>query len=87
MNDAGSMDARTPRDFPERLDRLRSLTGLSWVAFAGELGVRHERVLRWREGARPNDRGMASLCRLAARVPGGMDALFGGGGPDRPRTA
>lgn len=87
MNDAGPKDARKPGDFPGRLDRLRSLTGLSWVAFAGELGVRHERVLRWREGVRPNDSGMASLCRLAARVPGGMDALFGGDGPDRPRAA
>ncbi len=86
MNDAGAFDTRTPGDFTDRLDRLRSLTGLSWVAFARELGVRHERIRRWREGVRPNDRGMASLCRLAARVPGGMDALFGDG-PDHPGAA
>ena len=36
-----------PSHFPERLDRPRSLTGLSWVAFARMAGVRHERVAGW----------------------------------------
>ena len=87
MNDAGSMDAPAPQDLPDRLELVRSLTGLSWVAFAREMGVRHERLQRWRDGVRPNDRGMAALCRLAARLPDGLDALFGGDGPDRPRAA
>ena len=87
MKDVDSMDTRLPPDFPGRLDHLTSLTGLSWVAFAKEMGVRHERVTRWREGVRPNDRGMAALARLAARVPGGLDALFDGDDQDRPRVA
>ena len=79
MNGAGSMEERLPPDFPRRLDHLRSLTGLSWVAFARMIGVRYEQVFRWRSGVRPNDRGMTALLTLASRVPGGTDALFGEG--------
>ena len=77
MNDAPSMNEHLPPDFPRRLDQLRSLTGLSWVAFARMIGVRHEQVFRWRSGVRPNDRGMTALRSLAARIPGGNEALFG----------
>ena len=87
MKDAESLDTNLPQDFPGRLELLRSLTGLSWVAFARELGVRHDRLRRWREGVKPNARGMAALARLAARVPGGLDALFDGDDRDRPRAA
>ena len=79
MKDAESMNELLPPDFPRRLDHLRSLTGLSWVAFARLIGVRHERVVRWRTGVRPNDRGMTALRRLAAGIPGGTDTLFGEG--------
>ena len=87
MKDTESMDTRLPQDFPGRLEHLRSLTGLSWVAFAREMGVRHERVRRWQSGVRPNDHGMDALLRLAARVPGGLDALFDGDDRDRPQAA
>ena len=83
MKDTRSIDTHLPPDFPKRLDHLRTLTGLSWVAFAREMGVRHERVRRWHSGVRPNDHGMASLLRLAAKVPGGLDALFDGDDRDR----
>ena len=79
MKDKDSLDERLPPDLPGRLELLRSLTGLSWVGFARSMGVRHERVVRWRTGARPNDHGIAALCNLAARIPGGADALFGDG--------
>lgn len=87
MTDAGYVDTVPSGFCPARLEQLRSLTGLSWVAFARELGVRHERVSRWREGITPNDRGMAALKRLAVRVPGGLDALFGGNEPEPPGAA
>lgn len=87
MNDVETMEASLSPHFAVRLERLRSLTGLSWVAFAREIGVRHERVRRWREGVRPNDKGMESLRRLAAKVPGGLDVLFPGDDQDRGRAA
>ena len=87
MTDFDSMDSPPCSDFPARLERLRALTGLSWVAFARELGVRHERVNRWRGGVTPNDRGMAALMRVAKRVPGGLEVLLGGDDGDRLRAA
>ena len=76
MMDAKSTDTSLSPTFPARLEHLRSKTGLSWVGFARELGVRYDRVRRWREGVRPNDHGMTSLRKLAARVPGGLDVLI-----------
>lgn len=87
MTDAGYVDAVPSGFSPARLEHLRSLTGMSWVGFAREIGIRHERVIRWREGVTPNDRGMAALTKLAMRVPGGLDALFDGNGPERPGAA
>ena len=65
-----------PKDFPERLERFREVTGLSWGELAASLGVDHERVTSWRRGALPRDLALPKLYRVAQRVPGGMEALF-----------
>ena len=65
-----------PEDFPERLERFREESGLSWGELAACLGVDHERVMNWRRGALPRDSALPNLMRLAQRVSGGMDALF-----------
>lgn len=65
-----------PKDFPERLDRFREESGLTWGELAACLGVDHERVMNWRRGALPRDSALPNLMRLAQRVSGGMDALF-----------
>ena len=37
-----------PKDFPERLERLREASGLTWNAFADAIGIDKKRVHRWR---------------------------------------
>ena len=39
-----------PEDFPQRLERLTQLAGLSWEEFAERLGVEDDRVTEWRNG-------------------------------------
>ena len=87
MTTAEYIDTHPTGDFTARFERLRSLTGLSWVAFAREMGIGHEQMNRWREGVTPNGRGMEALTRLAARMPSGLDVLSGGDDGDRPRAA
>ena len=65
-----------PRDFPERLERLKEEAGLSWKELAGCVGVRYGRVMGWRRGTVPRGRALFALMRLARRVPGGMEELF-----------
>ena len=65
-----------PEDFPERLEKFREVSGLSWGELAGCLRVDHERVKSLRRGALPGDSMMPNLMQLAQRVPGGMEALF-----------
>ena len=37
-----------PRDFPERLERLKEASGLTWDAFADAIGIDRKRVHTWR---------------------------------------
>ena len=53
--------ARFPPDFPERLNRLREATGLSWRALARALRVEARTLRRWRGGTKP---GPGHLYRL-----------------------
>ena len=64
-------------DFPERLDALKQLSGLSWERMAANLAVDSRQLYRWRQGTNPNSEAMLSLVRLAARVPGGLAELLG----------
>ena len=42
-----------PDDFPDRLSRLKELTGLSWNEFCEVIGYDGKQMLRWRRGAQP----------------------------------
>lgn len=70
-------EAQLPGDFGERLTGLKRRGGLTWEEMAEALGVDNRQLLRWRRGACPNGGSMLSLIRLAAQVPGGLDALLG----------
>ena len=69
--------ALMPADFPERLDALKQLSGLSWERMAASLGVDSRQLHRWRRGTNPSGEAMLSLVRLATRVPGGLAELLG----------
>ena len=69
--------ALMPPDFPERLDALKQLSGLSWERMAASLGVDSRQLHRWRRGTNPSGEAMLSLVRLATRVPGGLAELLG----------
>lgn len=66
-----------PEDFPERLERLKQASGLSWDAFAEAVGVERKQVLRWRRGTEPSGSAYHGLVELARWIPGGIDILFG----------
>ena len=42
-----------PKDFGERLERLRELAELSWEEFAERLSADDDRVMEWRKGSVP----------------------------------
>lgn len=55
-----------PVDFPERLERLKAESGLSWAELSRRLGTHPETVRRWKEGqVRPNGEHMLALWALA----------------------
>ena len=55
-----------PADFPERLQRLKEATGLSWRGFARLLRTDPRLVRRWRNGTRPDAGHLYSLFAAAA---------------------
>lgn len=65
-----------PKDFPERLERLKELSGLSWRKLAEGVGVTPSRVAGWRRGSVPDGFALADLMRFSTRIEGGLDALF-----------
>ena len=55
-----------PGDFPERLDRFKQESGLSWAEINRCLGAHPQTTRRWRKGlARPSTRHMMALLALA----------------------
>ena len=61
------------RDFPERLNRLKRLSGLSWSGLSRVLGVDRKRCRRWADGTEPLRRFRAlhiPLRQPDARRPG-----------------
>ena len=73
--------ALLPPDFPQRLDALKEMSGLSWERMAAAIGVDARQVHRWRRGTHPTGEAMLSLVRLAAQVPGGLAELLGEDAP------
>ena len=68
-----------PKDFADRLDRLREASGLTWSGFAKALDVDYKQMLRWRKGVEPSGGAMHSLFLFAMRIPGGLAILMGDG--------
>ena len=60
-----------PKDFGERLERLRELAGLSRGEFAERLGVDGDRVMEWRKGSIPPGERCGASCVRRRRFPGG----------------
>ena len=66
-----------PRDFAQRLERLKEVSGLSWRGLARALGVDPKQLARWRKGVEPCGGAMHSIHRFASRMPGGPEILMG----------
>ena len=63
-----------PDDFPERLERFKEESGLSWAEIARRVGTSDLNLRRWREGVRPHWRHLAALLELAEDL--GLAHLF-----------
>ena len=64
-----------PGDFPERLERFKEESGLSWEELNRRLGAHPQTTRRWRKGlARPGTRHMMALLDLAGSL--GLSHLF-----------
>ncbi len=59
--------AMFPSDFPQRVERLREASGLTWREFAGAVGVSVRTVHRWRRGVRPDAAHLLALLGFAAQ--------------------
>ena len=57
-----------PTDFPERLERFREESQLSWRSLARLLGVSPYRIREWRRGAVPASAHLFLLLTLAERL-------------------
>ena len=69
-----------PEDFPERLERLKEASGLSWSGFAKAIGIDYKQMYRWHnDGVEPSGGAYHSLVLFASRVPGGLQILMGEG--------
>ena len=69
-----------PRDFGQRLERLKEASGLSWRGFAKALGVDPKQLRMWRRrGVEPCGGAMLSIARFASRIPGGLEVILGEG--------
>jgi len=65
-----------PEDFPQRLERLKEASGLSWRQFTRHVGADRNTVRQWRKGRKPNAVSMLALLELARDVDGGHEALM-----------
>ena len=58
-----------PPDFPERLERFKEASGLSWRAIARMLGVRLDRLRQWRnKGVAPSPAHLFLLLTIAENM-------------------
>ena len=77
---------QVPHDFPERLERFKEESGLSWAEIIRRLDIHHETMRRWRKGrARPSMRNMMALVALAR--PLGLGHPLPGLSPSAPVTS
>ncbi len=64
-----------PNDFPQRLERLREVLGLTWKDLAKEGGLNLRAIHRWRRGTRPDAPHLLVLLDFAAER-GALDCLL-----------
>ena len=57
---------RFPEDFPQRLERFKEASGMSWRELARRLRIDIRLVGRWRQGTRPDAANLVALFSLAA---------------------
>ncbi len=55
-----------PDDFPQRLERLRAASGLTWRALARSLGINVRSLYRWRAGVKPDAAHLLAMLEFAA---------------------
>ncbi len=63
-----------PKDFPDRLERFKEETGLTWNALARRLGVNSYRLREWRKGTVPYSTNLFILLTLADKL--GFKGIF-----------
>ena len=66
-----------PRDFTDRLERLKEASGLTWAGLAKAIGVDHKQIYKWRKGVEPSGGAMFGLFQFADRMDGGLRILLG----------
>ena len=54
-----------PGDFPQRLERFKEVSGLSWAEMARRLWTYPLTIRRWRAGGRPNAEHLLALLDMA----------------------
>ena len=59
-----------PHDFPDRLERLKEASGLTWAGLAKAIGVDHKQIYKWRKGVEPSGGAMYGLFIFALRMDG-----------------
>ena len=57
-----------PQDFPDRLERFKEATGLTWNALVRRLGVNPYRLREWRKGTIPDSTNLFILLALADKL-------------------
>ena len=57
-----------PEDFPQALERIKEVSGLTWTELARRLGTSPLTLRRWRKGVRPNALHLLALQSLAASL-------------------
>ena len=68
-----------PEDFPDRLERLKEASGLTWSGLAAAIGVDYKQMYKWRKGTEPSGGALHSLYLFACQIPGGLQILLGDG--------
>ena len=57
-----------PEDFPQRLERRKEESGLTWSELAARLETSPLTLRRWRQGVRPNAFHLLALLEVAASL-------------------
>ena len=60
--------SRFPPDFPERLERFKEASALSWRGLARRLRIDIRMLHRWRNGVQPGSGHVVALYEMAAEM-------------------